>query len=157
MSGRGRGGYTPGVADDLELLAAWRSGDRGAGEDLLRRYFDPVCRFFRSKLGTDVEVHHIARVVAIKVKHALAAIHRLRGFEHNIRRRCRKNIADRRTITDLNLKPMSQDEWVLGVQHALGKKYKLGVRGTAREFGYVIDDMIVNPALQTWARANGSA
>ncbi len=64
-------------------------------------------------------------------------------------------VADRRTITDLDLKPMYQDEWVLGVQHAIGKKYKLGVRGTARDFGYAIDDMIVNPALQTWARANG--
>src|SRR5262247_3944620 len=41
--------------DDVLLLAAWRAGDRGAGERLLGRYFDAVARFFRSKLGDDVE------------------------------------------------------------------------------------------------------
>jgi RNA polymerase sigma factor (sigma-70 family) len=41
--------------DDLELLAAWRAGDRKAGDVLIRRHFDPICRFFRSKLGDDVE------------------------------------------------------------------------------------------------------
>jgi len=43
------------VSTDTELLAAWRDGDRDAGDELLRRYFDPVCRFFRGKLGDDVE------------------------------------------------------------------------------------------------------
>lgn len=64
-------------------------------------------------------------------------------------------VRDRREITDLNIKPMYQDEWVVGVQHALNRSLKLGLRGTAREFGYAIDDMIVNHALETWARANG--
>jgi hypothetical protein len=64
-------------------------------------------------------------------------------------------VRDRREITDLNIKPMYQDEWVLGVQHALSRQYKLGLRGVARDFGYAIDDMIVNHALQTWARENG--
>jgi RNA polymerase sigma factor (sigma-70 family) len=43
------------MADDDELLAAWRGGDRSAGDMLIARWFDPVCRFFRSKLGDDVE------------------------------------------------------------------------------------------------------
>lgn len=64
-------------------------------------------------------------------------------------------VRDQREITDMNIKPMYQDEWVLGVQHALNKKYKVGVRGVMRDFGYAIDDMIVNHALVTWARANG--
>ncbi len=64
-------------------------------------------------------------------------------------------VRDQREITDQNIKPMSQDEWVFGVQHALNHKYKLGVRGIARKFGHAIDDMIVNHALVTWARANG--
>lgn len=64
-------------------------------------------------------------------------------------------VRDRRELTDLDLKPMYQDEWVVGVQHALNKKVKLGLRGIARDFGYAIDDMIVNHALETWARANG--
>lgn len=64
-------------------------------------------------------------------------------------------VRDQREITDMNIKPMYQDEWAVGVQHALNKKLKVGLRGVAREFGYAIDDMIVNHALVTWARANG--
>jgi RNA polymerase sigma factor (sigma-70 family) len=43
------------MADDEELLTAWRAGDRAAGDALIGRWFDPICRFFRSKLGDDVE------------------------------------------------------------------------------------------------------
>jgi RNA polymerase sigma-70 factor (ECF subfamily) len=41
--------------DDLELLLAWRDGDAASGDELLRRYFEPLCRFFRSKLDEDVD------------------------------------------------------------------------------------------------------
>ncbi|MCA9636577.1 MAG: sigma-70 family RNA polymerase sigma factor [Myxococcales bacterium] len=40
---------------DLELLDAWCAGDKGAGDDLICRHFDAICRFFRGKLGDDVE------------------------------------------------------------------------------------------------------
>lgn len=40
---------------DLELLAAWRGGDRAAGDALVRSHFESICRFFRTKLGDDVE------------------------------------------------------------------------------------------------------
>jgi RNA polymerase sigma factor (sigma-70 family) len=40
---------------DLELLEAWRSGDRACGDALIRAHFAPICRFFRTKLGDDVE------------------------------------------------------------------------------------------------------
>ena len=43
------------MVDDAGLLAAWRGGDRGAGDELLRRHFAMIGRFFRSKLGDDVE------------------------------------------------------------------------------------------------------
>ena len=43
------------MEDDLELLEAWRAGDRAAGQRLIGRYFDSIARFFRSKLGDDVE------------------------------------------------------------------------------------------------------
>ena len=41
--------------EDLELLAAWRGGDRQAGDALILRHFDSICRFFRTKLGDDIE------------------------------------------------------------------------------------------------------
>ncbi len=39
------------MADDDELLAAWRSGDRRAGERLFDRHFKALTRFFRNKVG----------------------------------------------------------------------------------------------------------
>ncbi len=36
---------------DIELLQRWRDGDEDAGERLLARHFDGVCRFFRNKVG----------------------------------------------------------------------------------------------------------
>jgi RNA polymerase sigma factor (sigma-70 family) len=40
---------------DHELLLAWRAGDRKAGATLFERHFDAIARFFRGKLGDDVQ------------------------------------------------------------------------------------------------------
>ncbi|MEX1363496.1 MAG: sigma-70 family RNA polymerase sigma factor [Nannocystaceae bacterium] len=40
---------------DLELLAAWRGGDDGAGEALFDRHFESIYRFFCNKVGRDVD------------------------------------------------------------------------------------------------------
>ncbi len=40
---------------DLELLDAWRAGDVAGGEQLFRRYFGQLNRFFRNKLDVGVE------------------------------------------------------------------------------------------------------
>lgn len=42
-------------ATDLELLAAWRGGDRRAGGELFDRHYSALRRFFRSKVGDDYE------------------------------------------------------------------------------------------------------
>jgi hypothetical protein len=66
------------------------------------------------------------------------------------------SVHDRREIVDMDISPMYQDEWVLGVQHALSKNWMLGLRFTNRKIdGTAMDDMLVNSAQQTWARANG--
>ena len=36
--------------DDIALLAAWRGGDRQAGEQLMRTYYPPVLGFFRMRV-----------------------------------------------------------------------------------------------------------
>jgi RNA polymerase sigma factor (sigma-70 family) len=41
----------PIVATDDELLTAWRSGDRRAGEELFDHHFKALTRFFRNKVG----------------------------------------------------------------------------------------------------------
>jgi RNA polymerase sigma-70 factor (ECF subfamily) len=40
---------------DIELLAAWRDGDRAAGGELLDRHFDTLYRFFSAKVGSAAE------------------------------------------------------------------------------------------------------
>lgn len=39
---------------DAELLEAWRGGDEAAGNQLVRRHFDALYRFFRSRLDDGV-------------------------------------------------------------------------------------------------------
>jgi len=43
------------VSDDFQLLLAWRAGDLAAAHTLFERHFDSLCRFFRAKLGDDVQ------------------------------------------------------------------------------------------------------
>ncbi len=42
-------------ATDVELLEAWRGGDERAGRELFERHFDPIYRFFRSKVDDAAE------------------------------------------------------------------------------------------------------
>jgi hypothetical protein len=65
-------------------------------------------------------------------------------------------VPDTRTIVDLDIKPMYQDEWILGVQHTLTKDLTLKLAFTQRSInGTAMDDMIVDHALTAWAHANG--
>jgi RNA polymerase sigma-70 factor (ECF subfamily) len=43
------------MSDDWERLASWRAGDTAAGNELVAAHFAAVSRFFRGKLGDDVE------------------------------------------------------------------------------------------------------
>ncbi|MGH1346473.1 MAG: RNA polymerase sigma factor [Nannocystales bacterium] len=43
------------MSSDVEMLAAWRQGDRGAADALLERHFASLCRFFRNKVDIGVE------------------------------------------------------------------------------------------------------
>lgn len=43
------------MGEDLELLSAWRDGDRSAGNELLSRHFASLHRFFASKVGDEAE------------------------------------------------------------------------------------------------------
>lgn len=43
------------MADDFDVLDRWRAGDREAGNELLRRHFDGLYRFFSNKVGDGVD------------------------------------------------------------------------------------------------------
>lgn len=40
---------------DAQLYAAWQAGDKKAGAQLVERYYDPVLRFFRTKVGPQAD------------------------------------------------------------------------------------------------------
>jgi RNA polymerase sigma factor (sigma-70 family) len=43
------------MSTDFDLLAGWRGGDKSAGSELFRRYFDSLYRFFLGKLPDEAE------------------------------------------------------------------------------------------------------
>jgi RNA polymerase sigma-70 factor (ECF subfamily) len=43
------------VETDFDLLTRWHAGDQQAGDELVRRHFRPIYRFFSSKLDEGVE------------------------------------------------------------------------------------------------------
>lgn len=43
------------MTDDAALLRSWHAGDREAGLELVSRHYDPIVRFFATKVGDDAD------------------------------------------------------------------------------------------------------
>ena len=56
------------MTSDFELIDRWRDGDRAAGNDLLKRYFDSLYRFFRNKVDDGID-DLIQQTLLATVKH----------------------------------------------------------------------------------------
>jgi RNA polymerase sigma factor (sigma-70 family) len=65
--------HLPELDPDYKLLEAWRAGDVSAGEDLFRRHYDVLYRFFHNKLSHDID-DLVQNVL-------LALLNNPRGFE----------------------------------------------------------------------------
>ena len=64
------------------------------------------------------------------------------------------SIPDKDTIVDRGIKPMYQDEFIAGIDHAINSELRIGARGTYRELKSTMDDMIVDHALTDYAQNN---
>lgn len=62
------------MSDDTALLEAWRAGDQRAGSELFDRYYLPIRRFFRSKVGDEFE-----ELVQVTFTRCVEGQHRFRG------------------------------------------------------------------------------
>ncbi len=62
---------------------------------------------------------------------------------------------DPRSVVDPNIKPMYQDEYILGIQRALANRWVVGGKVTYRKLKRVMDDMCNGPGAEQWAAANG--
>jgi RNA polymerase sigma-70 factor (ECF subfamily) len=106
------------VPTDVELLEAWRGGDREAGSALFERHFDSICRFFANKIDRDVdELVQKTFVACVEGRERFRGQSSFRtylfGVAHNILRshlRGRKREHDRldfgtTSVCDLGLSP----------------------------------------------------
>jgi hypothetical protein len=62
---------------------------------------------------------------------------------------------DPATVASKNLKPMFQDEYILGFQHALSPQWGFGVKGTYRTVKNGMDDFCGHYPMMAWAADNG--
>lgn len=59
------------------------------------------------------------------------------------------------TVADTKLKPMSQDEYILGFQQALAKNLAYGVKYVQRKVNNGMDDFCGNTGITKWAKDKG--
>ena len=64
-------------------------------------------------------------------------------------------IKDPLQIVDRNLKPMYQDEFILGYQRQLNKDWIVGIRGQYRNVGRFIEDEAIDETLNAYAAKTG--
>lgn len=62
---------------------------------------------------------------------------------------------DPRTIAATNLNPMSQDEFIMGIQKVVAKGWTAGVKGTYRVIQDGMDDFCGHYPMVNWAKDNG--
>lgn len=65
------------------------------------------------------------------------------------------SIKDPKQIVDKNLKPMFQDEYIVGYQREVAKNWTVGLRATYRNVVRFIEDMAIDETLNAYARAQG--
>jgi len=64
-------------------------------------------------------------------------------------------LPDPTTVSDINLKPMSQDEYILGFQKAIMQGWTFGLRGISRKVQNGMDDYCSHSGFDRWAKDNG--
>ncbi len=62
---------------------------------------------------------------------------------------------DPRSVVDPNIKPMYQDEFILGAQQALNNRWSVSAKLTHRKLQSVMDDMCNDEGAYNWASTNG--
>lgn len=63
--------------------------------------------------------------------------------------------SDPATVASTSLKPMAQDEFVLGFERALMPKWRMGVKGTYRTVRHGMDDFCAHYPMVNWAADQG--
>lgn len=64
-------------------------------------------------------------------------------------------IQDPASLRDANIKPMYQDEWLLGGEHQFDNGWSVSATAIYRKLGVLIEDIAIDAAVPGWAAANG--
>jgi RNA polymerase sigma-70 factor (ECF subfamily) len=72
--------------EDVELLTRWRDGDQVSGRALFKLYFDPLYRFFASKIDEPEEMVQATFLAMVKAKDQFAGRSSLRTYVFRIAR-----------------------------------------------------------------------
>ena len=74
------------MEQDVELLTRWRDGDQASGRALFKLYFDPLYRFFASKIDEPEEMVQSTFLAMVKAKDQFAGRSSLRTYVFRIAR-----------------------------------------------------------------------
>jgi RNA polymerase sigma-70 factor (ECF subfamily) len=110
-------------SSDFELLDAWRAGDAGAGNELFRRHFGAVCRFFRNKVGDGVDdLIQRTFLACVESKHAFRGDSSFRTYLFTIARHQLYAHIEQRHRPRLDGERMAMSDIVPGPSRVLARK-----------------------------------
>ena len=92
------------MQSDAELLYAWREGDVASGQQLFKRYYGPVARFFANKIREEVGdlMGRYDRIVfSAAPGHAAMAHRALHRLDFYLVAICGRRLARRSILTEL--------------------------------------------------------
>lgn len=123
------------MADEPELIEAWRGGDRSAGETLIERYYDAIARFFANKAGASAD--DLTQKTFLRCASSLQRLRSdgsFRAFLFGIARNTlyehyRRRVRDARVEPDFNTNSIA--DLAPGVATLVGQKAEQRVLGLA--------------------------
>lgn len=110
---------------DGELLDAWAAGDRDAANELFERHFNPLYRFFRSKVSSNLEdLVQETFLAAISGRERLRDASSFRGYLFGVARNLLSQQFRRKRVRgeDVNLMSHSVADISPGAGSAIGQK-----------------------------------
>lgn len=138
----------PDTPTDAELLQAWRAADARAGDELVRRHFMSVYRFFVNKVGTPDEVDDLLQrtfLACVEGRDRVRDDASLRGYILGIARNqmlmyVRRRQRDRRTeTTDVSMAALTGTPSQVVAGHEEEKLLLMALREIPLELQTVVE------------------
>jgi RNA polymerase sigma factor (sigma-70 family) len=119
----------PAQLDDVALLERWRGGDQRAGEELCRRYFDEIYRFFEHKIpGEADDLTQQTFLACVRARDQFRGRSTFRTYLYSIaRNELYSRLRQTRKFEDIDLQASSLAELVSSPSKQLGKQEEIAL------------------------------